>query len=289
MTEILLIVTKVALLTFLLTSMFAMGLSLTVRQIITPLKNARLVSLALAANFIVVPLFAVSLGRLLRLDEPFALGLLLLGLASGAPFLPKMAQIANGNLAFAVGLMVLLVIGTVVYLPCVLPLVGKGVQISPWKIAQSLVWLMLLPLFAGLAVKSRFDSVAAQLRPVLAPLSNLSLLVMIVLIVALNFSSVLSVFGSRAILAGILFTISSALTGWFLAGRDDDTRKVLGLGTGFRNISAALVVSVQNFKDPNVSVMLVTGALTGLFLLLPAAWILGKRTEMNCSLENINP
>jgi bile acid:Na+ symporter, BASS family len=35
-------------------------------------------------------------------------GLLLLGVAAaGAPFLPKLAQIAKGNLAFAVALMVL--------------------------------------------------------------------------------------------------------------------------------------------------------------------------------------
>jgi BASS family bile acid:Na+ symporter len=39
-------------------------------------------------------------------------GLLLLGTAAGAPFLPKLAQIAKGNLAFAVGLMVLLMVVT---------------------------------------------------------------------------------------------------------------------------------------------------------------------------------
>ena len=43
-------------LTFVVGSMFATGLSLTVGQIVQPLKNARLVILALVANFALVPL-----------------------------------------------------------------------------------------------------------------------------------------------------------------------------------------------------------------------------------------
>jgi bile acid:Na+ symporter, BASS family len=95
---------SVAMLAFVLSSMLAMGLSLTVGQIITPLRNGRHVTLALLANFVLMPLAAVGLARLLRLDEPLGVGLLLLGSAAGAPFLPKLAQLAKGNLAFAVGL-----------------------------------------------------------------------------------------------------------------------------------------------------------------------------------------
>lgn len=42
-------------------SMLAMGLSLTVAQIIQPLKNTRLVVLALVANFIIVPALAYGI------------------------------------------------------------------------------------------------------------------------------------------------------------------------------------------------------------------------------------
>jgi hypothetical protein len=48
------------------------------------------------------------------------------GPGGGAPFLPKLAQISKGNLAFAVGLMVLLMVITVGYLPIVLPLLLPG-------------------------------------------------------------------------------------------------------------------------------------------------------------------
>src|SRR6516162_5348332 len=112
----------IALLSFVVSSMLAMGTGLTVAQIIEPLRSARLVVLALLANFVLMPLVAFALAKVLWLDEPFAVGLLLLGCAAGAPFLPKLAELAKGNLAFAVGAMVLLMVVTVGYLPIVLPL-----------------------------------------------------------------------------------------------------------------------------------------------------------------------
>src|SRR5205814_289303 len=83
----------------------AMGAGLTLTRIIEPLRNVRLVLFALVANFVLMPAGAVALAKALRLDEPFGVGLLLLGCAAGAPFLPKLAELAMGNLAFAVGIM----------------------------------------------------------------------------------------------------------------------------------------------------------------------------------------
>src|SRR5579864_7193064 len=146
----------VAMLSFVVSSMLAMGAGLTLGQIIEPLRNARMVALALVANFVVMPLGALALAKGLWLDEPLGIGLLLLGCAAGAPFLPKLAELARGNLAFGVGAMVLLMVVTVGYLPLVLPLLLQGVSVDPWKIARSLVLLMLFPLAAGLVLKAGY-------------------------------------------------------------------------------------------------------------------------------------
>src|SRR5262245_47980916 len=159
--------TSVAVLSFVLSSMLAMGLGLTVRQILTPLRHARLIVLSLLANFVLMPLAAVALAALLRLDQPLGVGLLLLGTAAGAPFLPKLAQIAEGNLAFAVGLMVLLMVVTVGYLPLVLPVLLPGVSVNPAKIARSLFLLMLLPLAVALGIRAKFPAAAGRTKPVL--------------------------------------------------------------------------------------------------------------------------
>jgi bile acid:Na+ symporter, BASS family len=266
----------VAMLAFVLSSMLAMGLGLTVSQIIAPLRNARLVVLSLLVNFVLMPLGAVALAALLRLDQPLGVGLLLLGLAAGAPFLPKLAQIARGNLAFAVGLMVLLMVVTVGYLPLVLPLLLPGVSVNPAKIARSLFLLMLLPLAGALAVKARFANVAARTKPLLDRLSNLSLILLVLLITAGNVNNVLAVFGTRGILAGLLFIAIGFVIGWLLGGPGMDTRRVLALGTAQRNIAAALVVGSQSFSDPKVVVMVVVVAIVSLLILMPLSRMLAK-------------
>jgi BASS family bile acid:Na+ symporter len=259
----------VAMLTFVVSSMLAMGAGLTVSQISDPLRNARLVMLALLANFVLMPLGALALAKVLWLDEPFWVGLLLLGCAAGAPFLPKLAELAKGNLAFAVGAMVLLMVVTVGYLPMVLPLLLPGVTVDPWQIARSLVLLMLLPLATGLALKARYGDLAARMKPALDWISNASLILLVSLITAANIDKVLQVFGTRGILAGLLFIALGLGTGWLLGGPNADTKRVMALGTGQRNIAAALVVASQSFSDPKVIVMVIVVAIVGLIILMP--------------------
>ena len=267
----------VAMLSFVVSSMLAMGAGLTVSQISEPLRNARLVVLALLANFVVMPLGALALAKILWLDEPFGLGLLLLGCAAGAPFLPKLAELAKGNLAFAVGAMVLLMVVTVGYLPMVLPLLLPGVTVDPWEIARSLVLLMLLPLAAGLALKARYEDLARRVKPVLDLVSNISLILLVLLITAANIDKVLQVFGTRGILAGLLFVALGFGIGWLLGGPDRDTRLVMALGTSQRNIAAALVVASQSFSDPRVVVMVIVVAIVGLIVLMPLSRALANR------------
>src|SRR5438445_13897704 len=106
--EILSKVIPITMLAFVLSSMLSMGLSLTVAQILVPLRNFKLIVLALVANFVLMPFAAFVIARLLRLHQPHSIALVLLGTASGPPCLPLLARIGIGNLSLAVGLMALL-------------------------------------------------------------------------------------------------------------------------------------------------------------------------------------
>ena len=148
---------------------------------------------------------------------------------------------------------------TVGYLPIVLPLLLPGVTVDPWNIARSLVLLMLLPLAAGLALKARYEDLARRVKPVLDWISNVSLILLVLLITAANIDKVLQVFGTRGILAGLLFIALGFGIGWLLGGLDD-TARVMALGTAQRNIAAALVVASQSFSDAKVVVMVIVVA-----------------------------
>ena len=97
-------------LVFVLGTITSMGLSLTIKQITGPLRDARFVIIALLANFVVPPILAFILVQIFSLDESLAVGLMLVSLAAGAPALPKTAVFAKVDTAAATGLMVLLVV-----------------------------------------------------------------------------------------------------------------------------------------------------------------------------------
>jgi len=267
----------VAMLIFVVFSMLAMGTGLTVARITEPLRDVRLVLLALLANFVLMPIGAEALAKVLRLDEPFGVGLLLLGCAAGAPFLPKLAERAKGDPAFAVGTMVLLMVVTVGYLPIVLPLLLPGVTVDPWQIARFLVLFMLLPLAAGLALQAFYEGVAARVKPIFDWISDVSLILLVLLITAANIDKILQVFGTFGILAGLLFTVFGVGIGWLLGGRNVDTKRVMALGTGQRNAAAALVVARESFDDPKVVVTVIVVTIVGLIILMPLSRALAKR------------
>ena len=51
----------------------------------------------------------------------------------------------------------------------------------------------------------------------------------------------------------------------------------MALGTGQRNIAAALVVASQSFSDPKVVVMVIVVAIVGLIILMPLSRALANR------------
>jgi BASS family bile acid:Na+ symporter len=278
MSEVLTTLVQLSALVFVLSSMLAMGLSLTVPEIIAPLRNVRLVLIALALNFVAVPLLAWGIQAVVNLDQDLYTGLVLVATAAGAPFLPKLAQAAKGDVAFSVGLMTLLMVLTVVYMPVVLPLFLADVEVNAWDIASSLIVMMLLPLAVGLVWKARWPGTADTLQPHMSQASTVAILFLIVGGVILAWTDIVDLVGTGGLIAAIVFLLVSLGIGYVSGGSDPAIRSVLGLGTAQRNLSAALVVGAQNFSSEVLTYVIVI-ALIGLAILLPLAGELGRRTD----------
>lgn len=263
---------------FVVTSMLVMGMSLTVGQIVEPLRNLRLVVLALVASFVVVPVTAVILKGVIPMDSQLQIGLLLMATSHGAPFLPKLAQIAKANLAFSVGLMTLLIVATVIYMPIVLPLLLPGVTVDAGQIASSLFFQMIVPLLIGLLVRARWEEAAEEAKKPLAQVSNISLVLLLVLMLGLNIQNVIDLFGSGALLATLILVVVAVGAGYLLGGPSPETRGVVALGTALPNMAAGFLVANGSFADkPNVLVFLAGAGLIVMVINFPLAAELGKR------------
>ncbi|MGB9928500.1 MAG: bile acid:sodium symporter family protein [Methanosarcina sp.] len=267
-----------AALIFVVTSMLGMGFSLTLGQIITPLRNTKLVLFCLATNFVLAPLLALIIVWVFSLTEGLAIGLLLLGTSAGSPFLPKFAKIAKGNAGFSVGLMILLVIGTIIYVPIVLPLLVE-VTIDPWKIAKTLIILTLLPVAVSLFIRARYEEVAKSLIPIMAQATNLSILVLLIAFIVIYTSDLLKIIGNRTIIAAMAFVFFCFILSYLPGRSAEDIRKVVAFGTAQRNISTALAIATLNFTNPDVMIMIIVMEIVSFTLLMFIAGELGRRAK----------
>ncbi len=269
----------VIVLVFVVSSVSSVGLSLGWRQIVAPLRQVRLIVVALLVNFVVVPGVTMLIAKGFILSEPQAVGLILLGSAAGAPFLPKLIEAAKGDVALSVGLMMVLMVASLICLPLSLPFMLPGVSVNSWKIARSLLITMILPLGLGLLLKRSSPTWADRLRGPLNAISQLTLVLALILICAQQFSGLQQLVASSAIPACVALLVVSFGAGYVLGGGTERSRQVMGLGTAARNIPAALLIGGQNFEHPQVVLMIVLSALISVALFVPVALFFARRAR----------
>lgn len=278
MAELMKTIPTFSVLLFPIASMFSVGLSFTFRQIVRPLRYPDRVFRALVANFILVPLLALGISRLLALDPSLAAGMALVGTAAGAPFLLKLTGVANADVSLSATLLLLLMPLTVIYMPLVVPLVLVDVSVSVIRIAVPLILTMLLPLIIGHVVDSFLPRLATRLRPIAGILSSIALLTLIASTLAINGPLFRDLLGTGAITAAVLLTAGGFGMGYLISSPGFSRRAVMGLGAGQRNIAAALVIASQDFENPNTLVMVVLFSVIDLIVLFPIALILRRQS-----------
>jgi BASS family bile acid:Na+ symporter len=222
---------------------------------------------------------ALALIRILPLSPGYSIGLILVGCAAGAPFLPKLTQIAKGDIAFSVGLMMLLMVVTIVTLPLVLPLLITGITVHPLDIAKSLLVLMLIPLGIALFFRARHEKMALRLAPFFSKVTTITLVILFLTVFIESIPELGSEIGSFGSIAALIFVLIAFGIGYvFGGGHQGEIRGVLGIGTALRNFSAAIAVAALNFTDPDVMFMVLDVIVISLVVLILIGRQLAKRT-----------
>jgi bile acid:Na+ symporter, BASS family len=251
---------SIAIYVFIITSMFLTGLMVTIRDLIAPVHNRRLLTLSLFANFIIVPLIALFLIILIPMNQELAAGLLLVSIAAGAPSTAKVAQFTGGNVAQAVSLTIIMTIITIVLMPFLIPLILEGAQVDPLYVLGNLVVMILLPIFVGIIIKSRSEPLAARLRPIMDWTSNISIAVIFLTFGLIFLSRIRDIVstssGALAVFVAIVFTLAAIGITYLIGQFEKDARNNLAFGAGFRNSTAALVVIFASFSNIQNDVLL---------------------------------
>jgi BASS family bile acid:Na+ symporter len=240
-------------------SLLEMGLRISVPDAFRGLRSVRFVAYALVWSFVICPALAYAITLVIPLEAPYAIGLILLGMAPCAPFVPLMVDKAKGDLGFTAAFMVLASVGTVVCMPFTVPLLAKGLTASAWAIAKPLLIVVLLPMAVGVIIRRNADAFASKLAPLAKKAAGIAGAVWAVLCLIIYGRGLLGVAGSFAVASELLFFgVVFAGTYWLGLGLPFEQKIVLSIGVTTRNLGACLtpLLSVPDM-DQRATLMIV--------------------------------
>jgi BASS family bile acid:Na+ symporter len=280
---------KIVVMIFTVSNLAAMGLEINKDEAVKALKNPRFIILILVWGWIVGPAIAFGLTKVIPLSEAHAAGLLLISLAPTAPFFPLMVTKARGDMSSAGAFILVATIGTVIFLPLMVPFLIKGLVVSVWGLAKPLLLMVLLPLLIGLAIRIYKEPFALKIGPAVKKIGTLFLLITAVMTFWLYWEEMLSAIGSYAVGAQILFfALITFLSYKIPFGLKKTQRSGMALGMCTRNIAAVFVAyfGITN-PDPGVFVMIVLVVPLALIVAVIAAKLFAKDVETDKTLKHI--
>ena len=232
---------KISLAIFMMGSLLEMGLRLSLPDALRGLRSVRFVAYTLVWSFAICPALAYAITLVVPLEPIYAIGLILLGMAPCAPFVPILVDKAEGDLGFTAAFMLLVSAGTVVCMPFMVPLLAKGLTISAWAIAKPLLLVVLLPMAVGVVIRRNWDALASKMLPFAKKVAGIAGIVWAVFCLIIYGKGMLGVAGSFAVASEfIFFGIICFGTYWLSFGLPHEQKVVVSIGVTTRNLGACL-------------------------------------------------
>lgn len=231
--------------------MFTMGLTLSIDDFKEIFKQPIKVIVLALAQYLVMPIIAVSLVFLFNLPPEIAIGVILVGSSPGGTSSNVMTFLAKGNVALSVAATTV----TTLLAPIVTPsltllFASTWLDISFSAMMVSILQVVLIPVLLGLGVGSLFRKQVDRVVDVLPMISMTGILGVMTAVSASNVDNILTS-GLIILLVVILHNLLGYATG-FLLGKIfkfnlADT-KTISIEVGMQNSGLATALAVQHFE-----------------------------------------
>jgi bile acid:Na+ symporter, BASS family len=269
---------NLVLVTFIGATMLAAGLGTRVVDVVAVLRRSSLLALVLVVNLVVVPLLGWGVAWLFGLSAAATIALILVASSPGAPFGAKVAMIQRGELLTGSTLQVVLAaVGSVTF-PVTADLligwagIGGDLALPVGDLVRSVAILQLVPFAVGLALRRWSSDTAVRWASPAQRVSSISFVAVLVLGLGSSWEQIVSLLGSRTLLAAGVFTVLAAVAGGLLASGPLVRRTTLGGIAPLRNAGPAFAaVAIAFDNDPQILAALSGVLLVGLVVCLPVA------------------
>ena len=230
--------------------MFGMGMALRLEDFKIVLSRPKDILIGCLAQFTVMPLLAVLLSRVFALDEALALGVVLVGCCPGGTASNVITYLAKGDLALSVGMTATSTLLAPVATPLLVWLLaGKSVEVDVAGMLLSILWVVILPIVAGLVVKGLWPKFTQQTTAYLPAVSSLVIAFIVMIIIAANAQKLLA--GGLVIIAVVaLHNLFGLALGWLigkLLRLPEAKRSALSIEVGMQNSGLASSLATLHF------------------------------------------
>ncbi len=230
--------------------MFGMGMALRIEDFRLVFSRPKDIFIGCLAQFTIMPLLAFALSRLFALDEALAVGVVLVGCCPGGTASNVITYLAKGDLALSVGMTATSTLLAPVLTPLLVWLLaGHTVDVDVAGMLLSILWVVILPIMAGLIVKWLWPRFTERTTAYLPALSSLTICAIVLIIISANAEKLLAG-GLIIILVVMLHNLCGLSLGYAvgrLLGMSPAKRRAVSIEVGMQNSGLASSLATLHF------------------------------------------
>ena len=231
--------------------MFMMGLTLTRDDAQRIARDPRPVAVGVALQFLLMPILALTLAKLLQLSTPITVGMVLVGSCAGGTASNVICFLARGDVALSVSMTFVSTLIGVVATPLLSQFyLAEQVAVDELAMIESLLQIVFVPVISGFCFRAVLPRLSAALQPALPLFSVICILFIIGIVVALNAPQLRGI-GPLIVLAVVLHNALGIAGGFTLSrlfGFDLKQSQTIAIEVGMQNSGLAAALSLQFFS-----------------------------------------
>jgi len=231
--------------------MFTMGLTLTAADFRRVVTMPRPILIGVGLQFLIMPLAAFVLSRVLQLSDQLTAGMVLVGSCAGGTASNVICYLGRGDVALSISMTLMSTLLGVLATPLLCTLyLATTIEVDPFAMLLNILQVVLLPVAAGLLVNRFCGRLTSRFEVWLPSLSVLLILLIIAIIVALNAGRILQV-GLITLVAVVLHNALGLSGGFYLSrllGLNLQQSRTIAIEVGMQNSGLGVTLALEFFS-----------------------------------------
>jgi BASS family bile acid:Na+ symporter len=253
--------------------MFGMGSSLTFKDLRLALRHPQAVGIGFASQYLLMPLIAFALSRVLELTVEQTVGLVLIGCMPGGTTSNIFAYFSKSLLSLSIMMTICSTLAGFVMVPLLMEFYTQGIddafRIPPDQIAR-LLFVLLIPTLIGMWLRRKNSNIGAVIELMGGILGAVVIIFLLVTWVPRNWMLLVET-GWEVYAAVILVGIIGFIVGYLFSRAlklSPQKARTVSLETGIQNGPLAALIVIMTFADETQQLILLMPVMYSLFIVI---------------------